>query len=387
MHKLGVIGMGYRIFSEVLPPLFELSNDICVTAVADLKTDATKEKIAAKPYFFAKNVALYTDAAEMLKKEALDGVIIGTNCSTHTDMAILAMQKHVPIFLEKPVCISMEQWERLAAANKQYKPQVMVSFPLRFTTIVNFVREILQSGKIGDVLQVNAFNDVTYGGTYYHNWYRDETKTGGLWLQKATHDFDYLNSLLQDPVTEVFARSVRKLYKGDMPLGTTCDTCEKNMTCPESPHIIKNIYQDTVHGLGCAFAVDTGNDDCGTALLRCKSGAIVSYAQNFFVRHKAARRGARFYGTKATLEFDFVTATVNIYSHTSPMVETHTIDDGGRQHSGGDLALARQYLAMLNKETDRSFLNEGLESAYLCLLAKESSETGKNLPTTKLNEI
>ncbi len=49
----------------------------------------------------------------MLAKEDLDGIIIGTRCSLHTPLAIKAMERGVPIFLEKPVYISMEQVQAL----------------------------------------------------------------------------------------------------------------------------------------------------------------------------------------------------------------------------------------------------------------------------------
>ena len=48
--------------------------------------------------------------------------------------------------------------------------------------------------------QVQAVNYVPYGGVYYaRETYRDFDVTGGMWLQKATHDFDCLNALLGTP--------------------------------------------------------------------------------------------------------------------------------------------------------------------------------------------
>lgn len=383
MYKIGVIGLGYRIHYGVLNSLYEWCNEVKVSAICDPATDKVKEKIAEKPDYFVENPALYTDVDEMLQKEEFDGIIIGTRCSLHTEMAIKAMEKKVPIFLEKPVCTSMEEFNKLYEATKKYNPQVVVSFPLRYTALTTMAKEIIDSGKIGDILQVDAFNDVPYGRVYFKNWYRNEEETGGLWLQKATHDFDYLNYILGNRITEVFARNVKKLFKGDMPENLKCVDCPKYKTCPESTYVIEHTMNDKPEGQYCSFAEDTGNEDCGTALLRCASGAIVSYAQNFYARHKAARRGARFLGYKGTLEFDWYKSEVKVYMHTSPLVETYSFEDNG-SHFGGDNKLAELFVSMLEGKKVKSYMYEGLESAYLCLLAKESCETGANIVTEDL---
>ena len=68
----------------------------------------------------------------------------------------------------------------------------MVSFPLHVTCIVQEMKRLVDSGALGDVVSVQAVNNVPYGGVYYHSWYRDAALTGGLFLQKSTHDIDYI---------------------------------------------------------------------------------------------------------------------------------------------------------------------------------------------------
>ena len=66
----------------------------------------------------------------MLASERLDGICIGTRCSLHTPMALLAGQYGVPIFLEKPVSTSWEQLEALSELLPSSE-SIVVSFPLR----------------------------------------------------------------------------------------------------------------------------------------------------------------------------------------------------------------------------------------------------------------
>ena len=78
MFRIGVIGLGTRIHEGVLPPFFQLGEEIRVTAVADPATTEVQKKIQEKPEFYADDIRLYENADDMLKKEDLDGIIIGT---------------------------------------------------------------------------------------------------------------------------------------------------------------------------------------------------------------------------------------------------------------------------------------------------------------------
>ena len=148
-------------------------------------------KKAAPPFFSSLNEAL--DATDP------DGVMIGTRCDLHTELALPVMSRNVPMFLEKPVSITKKQALELYEANKSYTSQAVCSFPLRVSPLVKAAKEVVSSGALGTIEHVQAVNNVPYGGAYYHYWYRDESITKGLWLQKATHDFDYIIDILESP--------------------------------------------------------------------------------------------------------------------------------------------------------------------------------------------
>lgn len=386
MYKLGVIGLGGRISSDggVLWNFFQYCNEFCVTAIADPDSAGVKKKVQAHPAYYSQTLQIFDDADEMLDQADVDGILIGTRDNLHTEMAIKAMRKKVPIFLEKPISTTIEDALRLKEAMDTYHPKVLVSFPLRYSDITTEVKKIIDAGTIGEVLQVEAFDDVPYGRCFYHSWMRDESITGGLWTQKATHDFDLYNYILNDTPKAVYASEVRKLFKGDMPAGMKCEACSKTRTCPESPYTIEHVYHDEKTGPYCCFAKDTGNHDCGTAILNYKSGVLLSFSQNFFARFSAARRGARFYGYKGTLEFDFYKSEIKVYLHTSPRVDTYKYDEQKVTHFGGDLKLAELFLNMFSGTDTQSYLAEGLESVLTCLMAQRSCETGERITPEKL---
>ena len=318
----------------------------------------------------------YRTADEMLDAERLDGVVIGTRCSLHAQMAVKVLAREIALFLEKPVATTMPDLLALRAASS---PRVVVSFPLRMSRVVQVAREIVQSGKIGTVEQVQAWNNVPYGNVYYQTWYRDENETQGMFLQKATHDFDYINYLLGDnrPRT-VSAMTSKRVFRGQHPAGLHCVDCPENKVCLESPYQPLRpspLPLNDPASLMCAFAVDTGNEDSGSALIEYESGMHVVYSQNFYARNKAARRGASLIGYNGTIEFDWYPEQLKVYLHHDTQVETHEFEaDGG--HGGGDAMLAANFLQVIRGEAESvSPLEEGLQNALLCLKAKESART------------
>lgn len=289
--NIGVIGYGRRIRS-VVNEVLKQDERVKLTAIADIRHLEIKEQLTQEGN---DSIRYYDQADTMLDQEALDGVLIGTRCSLHTEMALKVMQRRIPLYLEKPVATSMTDLYRLKEGYEASKAKVVVSFPLRVTTIVQRVKEIIDSGKIGEVAHVQAVNNVPYGLVYFQSWYRDEQETGGLFLQKATHDFDYINSIVGQRPTQVCAMTSKQVFKPTKPAGLKCVDCDENRTCNESV-LIKTA--DSKGGEYCCYAADTGNEDSGSALLRYATGLHASYSQNFFIRGAAKARGARFMGHK-----------------------------------------------------------------------------------------
>ena len=104
-------------------------------------------------------------------------------------------------------------------------------------------------------------------------------------------------------------------------------------------------------------------------------GLHAVYTQNFVARKEAGKRGMRMIGQKATVEFDWTTNEIMLFYHDKNTVE-HIVmrPNAGAGHGGGDNVLIRDFAAILNGDIARSCLLEGLQSAYLCLKAKESAE-------------
>ena len=294
--KLAFLGYGLRS-KTMLQAFREIEADISVAAVADPRWEQIKEENAGDPLFA--EARYFENADALLGGCEPDGVFIGTRCPLHTPLAVEVLKRDIPLFLEKPVCISEAQYRTLREAAEGKLDRAVVSFPLRVADITVRLRQLVESGALGRVTMVQAVNNVPYGSVYYHSWYRDPSLTGGLFLQKTTHDIDYICHAAGLTPKRVFAHTEKLYYKGDRPAGLHCPDCPDYRTCVESSYVVGKLRGEDVQGDCCCFAVDTGNEDVASAMFLCESGAIISYNQNFTVKRTAARRGCRIIGTRA----------------------------------------------------------------------------------------
>jgi predicted dehydrogenase len=379
MIRLGVIGFGTRIqgLLEIFP-LF--APEVKLAAITDLKSPAELAALTAGKAYAAEDLRYFSDADAMLDAGQLDGILIGTRCSLHTQFALKVYQLGLPLFLEKPVATDLADLRRLRDAGMKHRDRTVVSFPLRLTNLCQETKAIIDSGILGPIEHAQAWNNVPYGRVYFFEWYRDEQETGGLFLQKATHDFDYLNFLLDREPVWIAAMKSKQIYRGDHPAGRRCDGCPETGACPESP---RNLY--TLGGewerlpaetpYQCGFATDTGNEDSGSALVEYEGGMHLAYSQNFFVRKTAGRRGARLMGHRGTVEFDWYTNEVKVMMHFQAKTEVRTFAPAKAGHGGGDLALAMNFIDVIRGVAPSlAPLDAGLRSVYMCLAAKASAE-------------
>ncbi len=383
MIRMGVIGYGSRA-NMVVRLVERLDADARIAAIADPATDAVKKRLAGEKFIKDKpeDIRFYADADEMLAKEkGLTGVVIGTRCSLHTTMACKVARTGLPLYLEKPVSTTMADAKKLKAAFDKSSSPVVVSFPLRLSQLVEVPRKMIAAGEIGTLEQIQAINNVPYGSGYFRSWYRDYNETGGLWLQKATHDLDYVNYIVGELPVRIMAMESQRVFGRRKPVGLTCDVCEELETCPESPYadffprLRAELYVPDKRK--CVFGkdIDPRYSDNGSALVEYANGLHATYSQNFFVSGAAGCRGATLIGYKGSISFDWYTGKVKVVMH--HRARTDTLDFSGVDgHGGGDEELSRDFINLMRgKGTSRAPISAGILSAYMCLKARESAQT------------
>ena len=380
MIRLGVIGHGGRVSSVIKSCLRKIAPEIRVVGIIDPDEKGARSRLADCD----KDVVFYKNLKEMVSKAKIDALAIGTRCNLHAPYAIEASRYDIPLYLEKPVAISMKQALALENAFEKSKCPVLVSFPLRVSPLCLKTRELIEDGSIGRPEHIAALNYVNYGTVYWEHEYRNYDITQGLFLQKATHDLDYMMYLVDSPIVRVAAMASKgRVFGGTKKSGLKCSECKETDTCLESPENRRRNssgWHNDDHN--CVYSVDCGNPKTGTnedsssAIVEFASGAHGIYTQVFFTRRDASRRGAIISGYSGTLDFDWYRNDIKYVRHHSPFSDLIKAGEG-LSHFGGDDELANDFIGIINgKCKSRTTIWMGLQSAYACLAAKESAEKG-----------
>ena len=109
--------------------------------------------------FFAPKAKNFIDYREMFEKvgNKLDGVVISTPDNSHFAIAMEALKYKIPVFVEKPLCYSIEQIRILTkTATKVGVPTQMGNF-VHCNVGIDYVREWINAGAIGTVREIRAW--------------------------------------------------------------------------------------------------------------------------------------------------------------------------------------------------------------------------------------
>ena len=382
MVRFGIIGYGQRVAGLVRNNFKAVDPDLKIVGIVDPDEKGVRERLDERD---REAVTFYGSLDAMMRRAKPDVLVIGTRCNLHTPYAIQAAKYDVPLFLEKPVAVNMRQASALEKAFRKAACKTIVSFPLRVSPLCVLAREYIDNGAVGAPQHVHAINYVPYGICYWTEGYRDYDVTQGLFLQKATHDFDYLMFLMGTPIVRVAAMANwGRVFGGDKPAGLTCGKCDEALACPESPR--NRQYRrasDNDPNRDCPFSVDCGspetgiNEDCSSALMEFASGAHGAYSQVFYIRRDAHGRGATVSGYEGTVSFDWYTNELKRVRHHAPFSDTIKAD-GSLSHFGGDTALTDNLFDVLEGHAEsRTPIELGIQSVYACLAAKESAHKGR----------
>lgn len=375
--RLGVIGYGNRA-NYFIGRFFDAQRGVQLAAVADLDPDRARKRMEANRFFKqyqidVDKIHFYTDMHQMMRQEALDGVLICTRCAQHSGHAAEILPYGVPVFLEKPVSVTREQLAVLRNGAAAYPgTPAVVSFPLRYAPICRFVKKLIDQGTIGKVQHLQAVNNVPYGPSYFHGFDMGFAENGGLWPQKATHDLDYIHYLVGEEPVEICAMETKSVFTGPHDPLLRCEDCAERDTCSEGPYQQTQFWDEEEDSGYCAFSNNPNGHDSGSALVRYASGIHAVYSQNFYSRKGAQKRGAVIIGYRGTIQFDFYSDQVQVWMHDNQPSAVYQFNNSKKPHFGGDQAMAHNFIDVMEGKPSLSSLEAGMLSALTCIAAMES---------------
>jgi predicted dehydrogenase len=197
--QIGVIGAGQHVRDRLLPALSGQKRAsiraICTATGVQARAVADKWK------------AHYcsTDYREVLADPHVNAVLIGTRHHLHADLVIDALRAGKHVFVEKPLCLTGEELDRIRVAYGETAGSgliLMVGFNRRFSSHAAKAREFFGQARGPLVIsyRVNA------GRLPQDHWVHDPLVGGGRLLGEVCHFVDYGQWLCGSMPVSVFAR-------------------------------------------------------------------------------------------------------------------------------------------------------------------------------------
>ncbi len=173
-----------------------------LVAVCDINPERVKWRVETYAKEIGLNVRGYTDIEEMLDKEHLDGMIISTPSGVHHQQAVAAARHGVNMLIDKPIDITMEHIDQIEQAVSKAGVLCGVNYGLRLRAAHWNVKQAIERGEFGKMLQVDVRMKWHREQAYYDKggwrgtWAMDG---GGSLMNQGAHAMDYLTWLAGKP--------------------------------------------------------------------------------------------------------------------------------------------------------------------------------------------
>ncbi|HOJ11680.1 MAG TPA: Gfo/Idh/MocA family oxidoreductase [Clostridiales bacterium] len=189
--RLGIIGTGMAWERLHYPAIQELGDKYQIVALAN-RTREDAEKFARKINLPLDNV--YDDYNEMLKRNDLDAVDILVPIEINYEVSEDVARAGKNFICEKPLAPDMKQAKKFLDLSKKYKVKIMIAENYRYNEENNKIRDLVNSGKIGDVIYFIKNNitcfpcEMTKDTFAATEWRQHPDFEGGAFLDAALHD-------------------------------------------------------------------------------------------------------------------------------------------------------------------------------------------------------
>lgn len=221
------------------------------------------------------------ESFEALLEQELDGIVIATPSALHAEQSIAALERGLPVFCQKPLARTGDEMRAVIDTARRSNLLLMTDLSYRYIRGVDRVRDLIQSGELGQVYAL----DLTFHNAYGPNkpWFFDHARSGGgCLIDLGTHLID-LALFLSDAgeVDSLDSRLFREGQRLTPPIRTVED--------------FASIAWDHVDGptvrLACSWTLSAGRDavieaNCygtkGAVALRNEGGSFFDFTVERF---------------------------------------------------------------------------------------------------------
>ena len=282
--KIGVIGVGGR--GTLTNMAHKPKEGFTIVAGADVNPKALKD---FKKRIDTENLFLTEDYRELLAREDIDVVFITSPDFLHEEQGIAALEAGKAVYLEKPMGISIEGCDKLLETAYKTGAKLYLGHNMRHFPVINKMKDIIDSGLIGDIKNVWCRHFIGYGGdAYFKDWHSEQKYSNGLLLQKGAHDIDVIHWLAGGYTTAVVGMGMLAVY----------DKCEKRKEDDRGDVSWSDSNWPPEEQTGMSPIIDV--EDSNMIMMQMENGVQASYTQCHF--SPDSERNYTFIGTKGRIE-------------------------------------------------------------------------------------
>ena len=405
------IGCGSRtkIYASLMA---SLGDQFSLVAVAD---PDPQRRLAIKKICEDATILEFDSAEALLHETQLaDLAIIATPDGQHCTQAIAAMRRGYDLLLEKPIATNAEDVAKVEREAERLNRKVVVCHVLRYSAFYQKVKEIVDSGRLGSVVSIQATEGV---GAFHHahsfvrgHW-RNEEATSPMILAKSCHDLDILQWIAGSRCSTVSSvGGVRHFRPDSAPPGAAmgcfldcpqsgrCDYDAQKYLSSESQWLSYVVPTLNVDGLKpeatlewlkqspwsrCVYHCDNTAVDHQVVQMEFKNSVTATFTMTAF----ANGRSLEIYGTKACLRGGEVYKNncgwdMLITDHIGGGTEEVRVQAnqlGYNSHGGGDFGLVDTLQTILttgDRSSSDFLIAESVESHFMAFAADRSRRQG-----------
>lgn len=194
--NIGIVGIGRAGWGMHSSAIDERSGKFNIVAACDVEEGRCakmEERYGCRTY---------TDIRDLVQDDEVELVSIATRSPDHVEHGILALHAGKDVFLEKPIALHYDEAKRLVDEAETAQGKLYFRHNRRFEPAFQHIREIVQSGILGDVYEVKLRR--------HHYARRDDWQTlvecgGGQLNNWGPHIIDHALRFLDSPVDDIWS--------------------------------------------------------------------------------------------------------------------------------------------------------------------------------------
>lgn len=359
--KVAVLACGNRSRSVVGNLLRDSNGNVEIVAVYDPDPQTVEVNLKHWKSPNAKSCASYQEA---INTPGVEWVMVFSPNVYHKEQVIAAFEAGKHVFSEKPLATAIEDCVAINDAHKKSGKIFATGFVLRYAPIYRKAKEILDSGILGDLLMLEANENITppHGSYIMRNWRRHTAIAGPHILEKCCHDLDLIEWLTDSLPSKVTAFGGRGFF---LPKN---EDLYKHI----APHM-QGCWEDP-HAIPSPFTGDGDLMDNLISIAEFRNKVRVSFSCS--MSNILPERRMYFSCSKGTMKLDLYSAVLHYATLDSGLV--YSIDYKTDGHGGGDSHIMKElYETMTTGVLPKCSGSEGLRSAVYAIAIDQAAVSGQ----------